>query len=479
MAVADEFKKEAQFKTYWHHRKPGFWFRKDRDRPEGIRDFPEVVRFDVDPGVPPSSKPPVRIFLGTEPSQYRAERVFIWSVKQVRDPARVYEIYIMKDLKGYDRRGWKTGFTNYRYAIPAMAGGQGRAIYNDVDQVYLSDPAELFDLEMDGAGILGITGRETSVLLIDCEKMATFWSIDEAKAGRKHRYFRDITHGNNLWGQLPGEWNARDEEFEQGKSKCFHFTTLQTQPWQPFPDQLLYKPHPDGEVWFALERAADEAGYTPFTKERPSRRFTEMLEQYRILHEQGEQTLELEPQQTFSGKSLARHLADIGKLCGRHGASSLLDYGCGKALFYDRLPGEPDSSRLRRHAQLPGVTVTCYDPGYKPFSDPYEGPFDGVISTDVLEHIPEEDIGWVLDEIFGAARKFVYVVAACYPARKTLPNGENAHCTLLSPEWWAGQLETAARRKPGVHWTLCTIEKTRIGKRRRLQDGTGAQRQAA
>ena len=28
---------------------------------------------------------------------------------------------------------------------PHIAGGSGRAIYNDVDQVYLADPGELFD----------------------------------------------------------------------------------------------------------------------------------------------------------------------------------------------------------------------------------------------------------------------------------------------------------------------------------------------
>ena len=54
-------------------------------------------------GVPPSPKPPVRIFLGTEPAQYRAERVFFWSIEQVRDPGRIYEIHLMKELVGFDR----------------------------------------------------------------------------------------------------------------------------------------------------------------------------------------------------------------------------------------------------------------------------------------------------------------------------------------------------------------------------------------
>ena len=65
-------------------------------RPPGIRAQPECVVLGVREGVAPSPKPPVRIFLGTEPAQYRAERVFFWSVEQVRDPSRIYEIYLME-----------------------------------------------------------------------------------------------------------------------------------------------------------------------------------------------------------------------------------------------------------------------------------------------------------------------------------------------------------------------------------------------
>src|SRR5262249_17471338 len=79
---------------------------------------PDIVRLAVTPGVAPSGKPPVRIFLGTEPAQHRAERVFVWSVETARDPSRVYEIHLMKDLEGFQRRWWTTGFTNYRLGVP-------------------------------------------------------------------------------------------------------------------------------------------------------------------------------------------------------------------------------------------------------------------------------------------------------------------------------------------------------------------------
>jgi hypothetical protein len=478
--LAKKHKKETKFKTFWYHRRLPYWFRKDRDRAEGMNTEPEVIRLDVVPGVTPNGKPPVRIFLGTENAQFRPERVFVWSILQVRDPARVYEIHLMKDLKGIDRTGWKTGFTNYRYTIPTLAGGQGRAIYNDVDQIYLADPGILFDLDMKGAGMLGITERETSVMLIDCGKMVQYWRMEDVWSNKRHRHFRAITHDNNLWGKLPGEWNARDDEFSAGNSCCFHFTTLQTQPWRPLPDQLRYRPHPDGAVWFDLEAQADRAGFTVFTKDRPSQQFIELLELYRIMHEEGETAVGRAPENTFSGISLRTHIKPIARLVHETGARTILDYGAGKASLYEAYPGEPLESRYRGHPAWPDVKVICYDPGYEPFAMPYSDRCDGVISTDVVEHIPAGDIPWVLDEIFQASKSFVYVVAACFPARKFLPNGQNAHCTVESPAWWESQMESAARRNPGIQWVLATVEKTEKGKKKqRLFKGMGLVSQAA
>ena len=82
---------------------------------------PQAFVLDVQPDHVSSGKAPVRIFVGTESAQFRAERVLIWSIIKHRDPARRYEIYLMKDLVGFNRHGWKTGFTCYRYGVPALA----------------------------------------------------------------------------------------------------------------------------------------------------------------------------------------------------------------------------------------------------------------------------------------------------------------------------------------------------------------------
>lgn len=477
--MAKKYKKEAQFKTRWYHRMPLYWFEKALVRPEGVRETPEVFRLDVAPGVKANKKSPVRIFLGTEAGQFRAERVFVWSVMQARDPARVYEIYFMKDLKGYDRTGWKTGFTNYRYGIPAMGGGKGRAIYNDVDQLYLADPGEMFDLDMGGAGMLCITERETSVMLIDCEKMIKYWTLNHAQHGKKHSFFRDTVHENKLWGRLPAEWNARDDEFAADKSKCFHFTTLQTQPWQPFPDVLRYEPHPDGEVWLSRERAADKAGFSIFAKDRPSRRYGELLEQYGLLFAGKDKSENLSAKALVEQRSIGLHEAEIRQLIGEAGAKSVLDFGAGKGTSYQPFAGEPEKGRGKSLAAWPGVRITCYDPVNETFSIAPKGKFDGVISVDALQHIPEEDIGWVLDDMFGAAKSFVFAAVSSVPAQQKLPNGMAAPCTMQPVEWWKGQFELASKRNSGIRWRVRAVAKAGSLKGSRYFEGQGEMAKAA
>ena len=230
---------------------------------------PEKIILGVKSSHRPSNKPPVRIFLGSERKQFRAERTFIWSVERCRDPSRIYEIHLLKGLKGYISGFWITGFTNYRFAIPYFSDYQGRAIYNDVDQVWLTDPAELFDRDMGGAGFLSINDQDSSVMLIDCKRMAGVWSRENVlRTTRKRIEARARAAG--LWGPMEGKYNARDAEYVPGESACVHFTTLHTQPWRPFPDWFVYHRNPTGSLWFDLENEANREGFFAVSALRPS-----------------------------------------------------------------------------------------------------------------------------------------------------------------------------------------------------------------
>ena len=239
------------------------------------RSAPERIALDARPGSPPDPRPPVRIFLGSEPAQQRAERVFLWSVERVRNPSRRYEIWLLEGLSGFRRRGWTTGFTNYRFAIPHYAGGAGRALYNDVDQIYLADPAELFDADLGDHGFLAVAPDDPSVMLLDCARMAAVWTLDAARSLPKAELIRRALAVPRLHGPLPAAWNARDDEYEPGRSRCLHFTTLHTQPWRPFPERFVYQANPRARLWLDLEAEADRLGYRVFTRERPSSRYRE------------------------------------------------------------------------------------------------------------------------------------------------------------------------------------------------------------
>jgi len=136
-----------------------------------------------------------------------------------------------------------------------------------------------------------------------------------------------------------------------------------------------------------------------------------------------------------------KQVARIKRLVDATGARTLLDYGAGKGMQYEL--GRIDVEENGEHRQLTvkeywGVDeIVCYDPAYTPFSNLPARKFDAVICTDVLEHCPEQDIPWILDEMFAYANKFVFALAACYPAKKQLPDGENAHCTIKPAEWWS------------------------------------------
>jgi len=240
---------------------------------------PDRVILPVRDGCTPSGKPPVRIFLGTESAQYKAERVFIWSIEQVRDPTRVYEIHLMKHLYGFQSRFWLTGFTNYRFAIPYFAGKKGRAIYNDVDQIYLKDPAELFDLDMGEHAYLAVDAGDISVALFDCDRMSEVWTLTDAQQGRKNELLRRATEIPGQWGQLAGSWNARDREYVKGECGVLHYTALHRQPWHPFPRLFVYQPNEAAGVWSDLEHSANDAGFHVFSAEQPSQAFRDLCDE--------------------------------------------------------------------------------------------------------------------------------------------------------------------------------------------------------
>lgn len=142
----------------------------------------------------------------------------------------------------------------------------------------------------------------------------------------------------------------------------------------------------------------------------------EYIQHYRELH----QTTEYG---RSSEKLIARILPEVLEL--RPG--TILDYGCGQSHLVDMLQYSTE------------VNVFRYDPAIAGIDTLPVQKADLVINTDVMEHIPPADVDDVLADIRRISPRAIFNIATA-PAQCVLPNGENAHCTVQSNEWWKQKL---------------------------------------
>ena len=75
-------------------------------------------------------------------------------------------------------------------------------------------------------------------------------------------------------------------------------------------------------------------------------------------------------------------------------AQTLLDYGCGRAMP----TAAPQAAPPTRY---PRPNVTLYDPAFRRDGILPAGKFDMVICSDVLEHVPEDEVDQLIERLFG------------------------------------------------------------------------------
>lgn len=172
----------------------------------------------------------------------------------------------------------------------------------------------------------------------------------------------------------------------------------------------------------------------------PSKAYDNALAQMREFHRL---------RKTFSGNGVLKHAKSLIVFSHEIEARSAIDYGCGKGQQYTKVIqpyGEGGGPVLTLEQHL-GYVTTKYDPAWPEFEKPPAAPADLVWCVDVLECIPEEDMDMVIDDLFRLALKGLFVTVASYPAKKTLPNGENAHLTIKPEAWWRQKFNEAMDRK--------------------------------
>lgn len=137
----------------------------------------------------------------------------------------------------------------------------------------------------------------------------------------------------------------------------------------------------------------------------------------------------------FRGLSILQHVDQIGELVERHHSTRLLDYGCGAGDQYRA----PHNVHDRWHVPRPAL----FDPAFR-HDKPPRSTYQGVICTDVLEHLPSDQVQALLRRLLMLAEDWVFASVCCRLARKTFPNSEkNLHLTVEPLAWWEAQLREA------------------------------------
>lgn len=148
----------------------------------------------------------------------------------------------------------------------------------------------------------------------------------------------------------------------------------------------------------------------------------------------------------FAGFSLWPVVPDILNLVESGEVKSILDYGAGKGRVWT-------SGGLRTYVRRKGVEVKLYEPGLPEWSELLNKRFDLVVCTDVMEHVPEDEIDAVLNNINIRCSKYCLFTIDTRPASKVFPGTkDNVHVTIKSEDWWRDKVKNSIAAKSTIRF---------------------------
>ncbi len=142
----------------------------------------------------------------------------------------------------------------------------------------------------------------------------------------------------------------------------------------------------------------------------------ELIKQYQIVHKQKNYGTSGENK----AKWIVPYLQELKPF-----PQTVLDYGCGRCNLVKTLEVE---------------YIWQYDPAIEEFAAKPKRKFDVIICTDVLEHIYEKDLTWILKDIRSFSHNVFFTICTRIAA-EILPDGSNAHKTIKSSAWWQKKIQ--------------------------------------
>jgi len=109
-------------------------------------------------------------------------------------------------------------------------------------------------------------------------------------------------------------------------------------------------------------------------------------------------------------------------------AETVLDFGSG-------------TGSLAKNLRQKNILVDEFDPCYPGKEKIPKQKYDLVITTDVLEHIYEDEIGNLFEEMLSLQPKFMYHAISTRTATILLPDNSNCHKTVKNAEWWLNKIK--------------------------------------
>lgn len=225
--------------------------------------FADVInKFDVDYS-PLSLESPVKIFVGSTPSEWLPFKVLEYSIRKNSSLSVEClalcdsQVEIPMPLNQQNRP--RTPFSFQRFLVPELKGHSGRAIYLDSDMLVLEDIRTLWQTPFDEHDLLCINPKSElqeksrfSVMLLDCGALQ--WSIKdivaELDSGRLtyESLMYDMSIAKNPGAAISANWNCLDY-YEPGVSALVHYTNMSTQPW-------VMRGNPGAALWVKALREA-------------------------------------------------------------------------------------------------------------------------------------------------------------------------------------------------------------------------------
>ena len=140
---------------------------------------------------------------------------------------------------------------------------------------------------------------------------------------------------------------------------------------------------------------------------------------------------------------------------------NILDYGCGQAVHWHAnvnmtIDGQKVSKTMMQYLHRNVSGFFRYDPCHPVYNKRPTGKFDCVVATDVVEHIPKEELPYVLQHIDDCTAHDgkVFFTIPDTESQGHFMDGENMHCTIMEKEKWMWLIKKYLKKDFQIIWKI-------------------------